>query len=372
MPSANSLWARDRFLPRLRLHAKLDPYRFEMFTAGLLQAMGYRAEVTPASGDGGVIAYRDPLGLEPPIPKVQCKRTLNTIGGPDVQKLMGTLAPGSTEVGLSITLDTFTSDTISLARSRHDLRLVNGRQLVDMTFDHYEQLDLEWRRLLPLKRIYVLDHEPDAGWGPTGSRSVAHGGRHRPEPTGSQSGGDLHRTDQGIPARGVEASAEASALPYSAWLRRSGDLDGVLELGGDLLGERDDEVAVKGGGHSGEGVDAVARSPAFLETGDHRLGGAHPLGELALAEAGLSAQVVDELPEREVLLDPGAGLDVDGGALLLDLVPAGVVGHGGLLHGYRFAHAVAALRARVISLRSLLRCLRNVVSRMIRPSLVNR
>ena len=165
MPSANSLWARDRFLPRLRLHAKLDPYRFEMFTAGLLQAMGYRAEVTPASGDGGVdvIAYRDPLGLEPPIIKVQCERTLNTIGGPDVQKLMGTLAPGSTEVGLSITLDTFTSDTISLARSRHDLRLVNGRQLVDMIFDHYEQLDLEWRRLLPLKRIYVLDHEPDAG-----------------------------------------------------------------------------------------------------------------------------------------------------------------------------------------------------------------
>ena len=134
-----------------------------MFTAGLLQAMGYRAEVTPASGDGGVIAYRDPLGLEPPIPKVQCKRTLNTIGGPDVQKLMGTLAPGSTEVGLFITLGTFTSDTISLARSRHDLRSVNGRQLVDMIFDHYEQLDLEWRRLLPLKRIYVLDHEPDAG-----------------------------------------------------------------------------------------------------------------------------------------------------------------------------------------------------------------
>jgi len=103
----------------------------------------------PANGDGGVIAYRDPLGLEPPIPKVQRKRTLNTIGGPDVQKLMGTLAPGSTEVGLFITLGTFTSDAISLARSRHDLRLVNGRQLVDMIFDHYEQLDLEWRRLLP-------------------------------------------------------------------------------------------------------------------------------------------------------------------------------------------------------------------------------
>ena len=107
--------------------------------------------MTPASGDGGVdvTAYRDPLGLEPPIIKVQCKRTLTTIDGPAMQKLMGTLAPGSTEVGLFITLDTFTSDAISLARSRHDLRSVNGRRLVEMIFDHNEQLDPEWRRLPP-------------------------------------------------------------------------------------------------------------------------------------------------------------------------------------------------------------------------------
>ena len=106
MPSANSLWARDRFLPRLRLHAKLDPYRFEMFTAGLLQAMGYRAEVTPASGDGGVdvIASRDPLAIEPPIIKVQCKRTTSTIGAPIVQALIGTLAPGGTERALGCAL----------------------------------------------------------------------------------------------------------------------------------------------------------------------------------------------------------------------------------------------------------------------------
>jgi len=72
-------------------------------------------------------------------------------------------------------------------------------------------------------------------------------------------------------------------------------LDCVLELGGNLLGERDDEVPVESRGHAGKGVDAVARSPAFLEPRDHRLGGTHPLGELALTEAGLGAQVVDEL-----------------------------------------------------------------------------
>ena len=106
-------------MPRLRLNTKLVPYRFEMFTAGLLQAMGYRAEMTPASSDGGidVTAYRDPLGLEPPIIKVQCKRTVDTIGGPDVQKLMGTLAPGSIEVGLFITLGTFTVPSMREGRA---------------------------------------------------------------------------------------------------------------------------------------------------------------------------------------------------------------------------------------------------------------
>ena len=105
-------------------------------------------------------AFRDPLGLEPPIIKVQRKRTLLPIGGPSVQNLMGTLAPGGTEVGLFVTLGTYTSDAMHLARTRHDLRLINGRQLVDLVFAHYDDLDLEWRRLLPLRRIYVLDREP--------------------------------------------------------------------------------------------------------------------------------------------------------------------------------------------------------------------
>ncbi|MCO5316973.1 MAG: restriction endonuclease [Microthrixaceae bacterium] len=140
------------------LHA-LGPYSFERFVAGLLEAMGYRAEVTQASGDGGfdVVAYRDPLGLEPPIIKVQCKRTVNTIGGPDVQKLIGTLSHGNNEAGLFVTLGAYTSDARHMARSRHDLRLIDGTQLVEHIYENYEKLDLEWRRLLPLRRLYVVD-----------------------------------------------------------------------------------------------------------------------------------------------------------------------------------------------------------------------
>jgi hypothetical protein len=42
-------------------------------------------------------------------------------------------------------------------------------------------------------------------------------------------------------------------------------LDGVLEAGGHLLGERHDEVAVEGGGDAGEGVEAVLGAASFLE-----------------------------------------------------------------------------------------------------------
>lgn len=102
--------------------------------------MGYRTRVTEASGDGGfdVIAHRDPLGLEPPIIKVQCKRTLASIGAPDVQKLTGTLAPGGSELGLFVTLGSYSKDAQHLGRTRQDLRLVNGSELVDLIVEHYD------------------------------------------------------------------------------------------------------------------------------------------------------------------------------------------------------------------------------------------
>lgn len=151
-------YSRDFVVDALR---RMDAYRFEHFVAGLLQAMGYRASATVAVGDGGVdvIASRDPLGIEPPIIKVQCKRTVSTIGGPDVQKLAGALAHGGSEVGLFVTLGTYSADALHIERTRQDLRLVKGTQLVDLIFEHYEGLDPEWKRLLPLRRVYAVDRD---------------------------------------------------------------------------------------------------------------------------------------------------------------------------------------------------------------------
>lgn len=137
----------------------LEPYRFEQFIGALLRAMGYRTTVTQKSGDGGVdvIASRDPLGIEPPIIKVQCKRTTSTIGGPVVQQLAGALAHGGSELGLFVTLGSYTPDALHMERTRQDLRLINGSRLVELIFEHYAALDTEWKRLLPLRLVYAVD-----------------------------------------------------------------------------------------------------------------------------------------------------------------------------------------------------------------------
>lgn len=32
-----------------------------------------------------------------------------------------------------------------------------------MIFEHYEAFDPEWKRLLPLRQVYVVDREPQSG-----------------------------------------------------------------------------------------------------------------------------------------------------------------------------------------------------------------
>lgn len=142
---------------------RVSPTEFEEFTADLLRAMGYEARVTPSTGDGGVdvIAHKDPLGLEPPIIKVQCKRTSASHGRPDIQGLIGTLATG--ELGLFVTLGTYSRGAVDLERERQNLRLLSGADVTSLTIKHYDRLAPRWRNLLPLRRVLVVDRDPEEG-----------------------------------------------------------------------------------------------------------------------------------------------------------------------------------------------------------------
>jgi restriction system protein len=139
----------------------MEPEQFENLVAGVLRAMGYHADVTQLSGDGGVdvLASHDPLRLQPPTIKVQVKRTTSSIGGPAVQALIGTLAAGGSELALFVTLGSYSNDAIHIARTRQDVRLLTGAQFIDLIFEYYENLDAEWKRLLPLRLVHAVDRD---------------------------------------------------------------------------------------------------------------------------------------------------------------------------------------------------------------------
>jgi restriction system protein len=160
-PRASRIARQTRDFVLQRLYRELTPDEFEEFTADLLRALGYVARVTPYSQDGGVdvLAHKDPLGVEPPLIKVQCKRMTATIGAPEVQQLVGTQAPG--ELLLFVTLGGFSREAQSIERTRPGLRLLNGEQLVDLVLDHYTVLPSAWRQRIPLTPLLVVDDVAD-------------------------------------------------------------------------------------------------------------------------------------------------------------------------------------------------------------------
>jgi restriction system protein len=141
----------------------LTGYEFEDFVAHLLVCMGYNARVTEKSGDGGVdvIAHTDPLGLQPPIIKVQCKKTTSSNGEPEVMQLRGTLGEG--EFGLFVNLGAYSHAARLLERNSPKIRLINGTQLVALVKEHYDKFTPKYRSLIPLMQTLVPDLPDEEG-----------------------------------------------------------------------------------------------------------------------------------------------------------------------------------------------------------------
>lgn len=138
------------------LHRRISHSDFEDFTAALLRSLGYQARVTQYSQDGGVdvIAHRDPLGVEPPQIKVQCKHRTATTGAPEVQQLVGTQGYG--ELSLFVTLGSYSRDAVAIERQRAGLRLLTGEDVVTLVVENYAQLPEKWRSLIPLTSVLAV------------------------------------------------------------------------------------------------------------------------------------------------------------------------------------------------------------------------
>ncbi len=144
---------RDFVLKRLAQELKGAP--LEGFIVHLLESMGYHARLTRKNEPSvDVIAHKDHLGVEPPIIKVQVKSSDAVVTDKDVSALYGKLSSDG-EFGLFITLGTFSPASRTYEQGKSNLRLIDGDELVQLIFQHYEHFDSRHKGLLPLRRVYV-------------------------------------------------------------------------------------------------------------------------------------------------------------------------------------------------------------------------
>ena len=138
------------------IFAHVDPYNFQELVAAVLRAAGLRTIVSPRGPDGGVdiLAHPDALGLESPRIKVEVKRQNRQIGSQEMRSFIATIKPD--EKGLYVSMGGFTRDAKNEAmHASVTLTLVDGERFAELLTEFYENLDPEFKSMIPLKKVYI-------------------------------------------------------------------------------------------------------------------------------------------------------------------------------------------------------------------------
>ena len=134
------------------LSRNLKGYDLEEFVADLLSAMGYRTTISPHGGDSGIdiTAYKDEL---PPRILVQVKSQDGDIKETTIQSLKGAMREG--DYGLFVTLSNYTKKAQKYLGNTPIIRGINGKELVDLILKYYDSLSEKYRKMIPLKMVYI-------------------------------------------------------------------------------------------------------------------------------------------------------------------------------------------------------------------------
>jgi restriction system protein len=123
--------------------------------AGILRAMGYKTQVSPAGPDRGkdIIASPDGFGFENPRIVVEVKHRTGQMGSNAIRSFLG--GRHQDDRGLYVSTGGFTKDAYYEAeRASVPLTLWTLDNLVRALVEHYDSTDTETKRLVPLKRMY--------------------------------------------------------------------------------------------------------------------------------------------------------------------------------------------------------------------------
>ncbi len=142
--------------------ANRPPYEVQALAAELLRAMGYFVTwEAPKGKDGGIdiIAFRDPLGAQPPRIKVQVKRTAEAVAVEGLRSFLALIGDG--DIGLFVSTGGFTRDAREEARRQESrqVTLVDAPEFYGLWARHYEKLSERAKRTFPLRPIWFLAPE---------------------------------------------------------------------------------------------------------------------------------------------------------------------------------------------------------------------
>lgn len=135
--------------------SSLDWEDAQRLVAGILQAMGYKARISPVGPDRGkdVVASPDGLGLNEPRIVAEVKHRSGRIGPRDVKSFIQGIRSG--QKGLYVSTGGFTREAeLEAERSAVPLTLIDLESLVDLIIQYYDRFDADSRLLLPMTKIY--------------------------------------------------------------------------------------------------------------------------------------------------------------------------------------------------------------------------
>lgn len=137
--------------------SELDWDDMQQLVAGILRAMGYKTQVSPAGADRGkdIVASPDGFGFEHPRIVVEVKHRKGQMGSQEIRSFLG--GRRKDDRGLYVSTGGFSKDAQYEAdRASIPLAMWTLDHLVRALIEHYDATDAETKRIVPLKRLYWL------------------------------------------------------------------------------------------------------------------------------------------------------------------------------------------------------------------------
>lgn len=135
--------------------SELDWDEMQRLVAGMLRSMGYKTKISPKGSDLGkdIVASPDGFGLEQPRIVVEVKHRVQQMGSQEIRSFLG--GRHKDDKGLYVSTGGFTKDAKYEAdRASIPLTLMDIDNLVLEILNNYENMDVETKMLLPLKKVY--------------------------------------------------------------------------------------------------------------------------------------------------------------------------------------------------------------------------